>query len=213
MKAMTFPEFEAKIKEIHGDRFRWHSLSWVNASTEVWGNCPIHGDFSAMPNNIARGSGCGACGSDNRQRVWTMKTTAKIKSKQDARKVMLERKKRAQAIARKRISGARKRKQEERRARYEVEAARTQQERAARVMANKVKRRAETERRRAKKRAEIEALRLKAKAAREKAAKIAADKITAAEKAAATRRLIDSVSLTNPSMVLNTMSIGRNSNE
>ena len=61
-RRLTTPEFIDKAKAVHGDRFDYSSVDYVNAHTNVTIICPNHGPFPQTPNNHLSGQGCPDCG-------------------------------------------------------------------------------------------------------------------------------------------------------
>lgn len=62
-KVMTIDEFIAKAKEIHGDKYEYLDVLYVNAHTHVNIICPKHGVFRQTPNNhLYIANGCPSCG-------------------------------------------------------------------------------------------------------------------------------------------------------
>lgn len=59
---LTTEEFIEKAKKIHGDKYDYSNVRYVNSVTKVCIVCPIHGDFWQIPNNHIRGVGCPICG-------------------------------------------------------------------------------------------------------------------------------------------------------
>lgn len=60
---MTTEEFIKKAKEIHGDKYDYSKVVYVNNSTKVKLICPKHGEFLITPNNhLTLGRGCRKCG-------------------------------------------------------------------------------------------------------------------------------------------------------
>lgn len=63
-KLMT-EEFIKKAKEIHGDKYDYSKVEYINNSTKVKIICPKHGEFLVTPNNhITLGRGCPKCASE-----------------------------------------------------------------------------------------------------------------------------------------------------
>lgn len=58
---MTTEEFIQKAKAIHGDKFDYSKVEYVNNHTPIIINCPIHGEFQQTPSNHLRGQGCSKC--------------------------------------------------------------------------------------------------------------------------------------------------------
>lgn len=65
-KRLTTGEFISKAKEIHGDKYDYSKVEYVNAHTPVCIICPEHGQFLQMPSNHLKGRGCSKC-SNNRK--------------------------------------------------------------------------------------------------------------------------------------------------
>ena len=57
----TLEGFIAKSKEVHGDKYDYSKVIYVNRHTPVIITCPIHGDFPQFPTNHLSGSGCQKC--------------------------------------------------------------------------------------------------------------------------------------------------------
>ena len=62
MAKLTTEEFIAKAKAVHGDRYDYSKVKYVNNQTPVEIVCPIHGTFIQRPLNHLRGNGCPQCG-------------------------------------------------------------------------------------------------------------------------------------------------------
>lgn len=58
MKKLTKEKFIEKAKLIHGDKYDYSSVEYVNAMTPVKIICPEHGEFWQTPNNHLRGCRC-----------------------------------------------------------------------------------------------------------------------------------------------------------
>lgn len=61
-KKSSTSEFIVKAKKIHGDKYDYSSVKYVNNSTKVTIICPIHGEFEQSPSNHLLGRGCRLCG-------------------------------------------------------------------------------------------------------------------------------------------------------
>lgn len=55
-------EFIDKSRAIHGDKYDYTKVKYVNNKTKVIIGCPIHGDFEQTPICHLRGNGCRRCG-------------------------------------------------------------------------------------------------------------------------------------------------------
>ena len=58
---ITTEEFIRKAKEVHGDRYNYSKVEYVNTRTKVRIICPEHGEFLQIPNNHLQGQGCPYC--------------------------------------------------------------------------------------------------------------------------------------------------------
>lgn len=61
---MNTEEFIKKAIEVHGTKYDYSLVDYVNSRTKVRIVCPIHGEFLQTPNNHLRGSGCHLCGTE-----------------------------------------------------------------------------------------------------------------------------------------------------
>ena len=62
MKKLTKEIFINKSKEIHGDKYDYSKVEYVNNSIKVCIICPEHGEFWQRPNDHLDGHGCPMCG-------------------------------------------------------------------------------------------------------------------------------------------------------
>lgn len=60
-KSLTTEEFIEKVKQIHGDKYDYSKVEYVNANKKVCVICPIHGEFWISPANHLRERGCPKC--------------------------------------------------------------------------------------------------------------------------------------------------------
>ena len=58
---MTTEEFIQKAKAIHGDKYDYSKVDYVNNRTKVTIICPKHGEFLQLPAEHLRGRGCSKC--------------------------------------------------------------------------------------------------------------------------------------------------------
>ena len=58
----TTKQFIEEARKVHGDKYDYSKVEYVNASTKVCIICPIHGEFWQNPANHLQGQGCPACG-------------------------------------------------------------------------------------------------------------------------------------------------------
>ena len=59
---MTTEEFIEKAKKVHGDKYDYSKVKYVNKDTKVTIICPTHGEFEQNPRSHLTGQGCPACG-------------------------------------------------------------------------------------------------------------------------------------------------------
>ena len=59
---VTYDEFITKAKEVHGDKYDYSKVKYVNVSTKVCIICPEHGEFWQTPSQHLSGRGCQKCG-------------------------------------------------------------------------------------------------------------------------------------------------------
>jgi hypothetical protein len=62
----TAEEFIVKAREVHGDRYNYDEVVYVNAHAKVRIICPEHGVFEQKPNSHLSGSGCAKCTGRNK---------------------------------------------------------------------------------------------------------------------------------------------------
>ena len=61
IKTLSLNEFIEKAKKIHGDKYDYSKVEYVNNSTKVCIICPKHGEFWQTPSSHLSGSGCKNC--------------------------------------------------------------------------------------------------------------------------------------------------------
>ncbi len=64
MKKLSLEDFLFRAKEIHGDKYDYSLVEYVNTSTKVNIICPKHGPFPQTPESHYAGRGCRKCGRD-----------------------------------------------------------------------------------------------------------------------------------------------------
>lgn len=60
-KKLTTKEFINRAKKIHGNKYDYGKVAYVNAYTKVAIICPFHGEFLQNPTNHFAGYGCPNC--------------------------------------------------------------------------------------------------------------------------------------------------------
>jgi len=90
-------EFIKKAKEIHGNKYDYSKTEYEGYRTPVTIICPIHGEFTQLPGNHLKGSGCIKCGQSSQKEKRTkpleefLKTANEIhKGKYDYSKVIFK---------------------------------------------------------------------------------------------------------------------------
>ena len=58
---MTTLDFIEKAKKVHGDKYDYSKVEYVNSHSKVCIICPKHGEFWQNPNGHLRGHGCPKC--------------------------------------------------------------------------------------------------------------------------------------------------------
>ena len=61
-KRNTTEEFIEKAKKVHGDKYDYSKVEYINSQTKVCIICPEHGEFWQKPNGHLNGMGCDKCG-------------------------------------------------------------------------------------------------------------------------------------------------------
>ena len=60
-------KFVTKSRLIHGDKYDYSKVDYVNIKTKVIIICPEHGEFNQLPSNHTSGKGCRQCGVNTRK--------------------------------------------------------------------------------------------------------------------------------------------------
>ena len=60
-KKLSIEEFIEKANEVHGKKYDYSKVDYVNSHTKVCIICPKHGEFWQTPNSHLSGSGCKKC--------------------------------------------------------------------------------------------------------------------------------------------------------
>ena len=66
MKRLTKKEFIEKAKKVHGDKYDYSKVEYINNHTKVCIICPEHGEFWQEPSNHLKGCICSFCGQKKR---------------------------------------------------------------------------------------------------------------------------------------------------
>lgn len=60
-KRLTQEEFVSRVRNIHGDKYDYSKIKYINAQEKVDVVCPIHGVFSKRGFTLLKGQGCPLC--------------------------------------------------------------------------------------------------------------------------------------------------------
>ena len=71
---MNKEEFIIKARKIHGDKYDYSNVEYVNTNVKVCIICPEHGEFWQSPHVHLRGRGCPKCGANKRRKSRTSTT-------------------------------------------------------------------------------------------------------------------------------------------
>jgi len=71
-KKLTTEEFIRRAKEVHGDKYNYSKVEYVNNRTKVCIICPIHGEFLQTPNDHLSGHGCKKCRENNLRKCYSL---------------------------------------------------------------------------------------------------------------------------------------------
>lgn len=67
--------FVERCKEIHGDKYTYDKVVYVDSHTKITVTCKEHGDFETTPNRILSGSGCPKCKSEKAHKQYSKSTS------------------------------------------------------------------------------------------------------------------------------------------
>jgi len=87
-KKLTKEEFIEKAKKVHGDKYEYSEVKYINNSTKVCIICPKHDKFEQTPSNHLKGKGCPKCvGRNKTTEEWIEKTKQVHEDRYDYSKV------------------------------------------------------------------------------------------------------------------------------
>lgn len=61
LHSITQDEFLKRAKKVHGDKYDYSKVKYINSTTKICIICPKHGEFCQIPNSHLSGKGCPAC--------------------------------------------------------------------------------------------------------------------------------------------------------
>jgi hypothetical protein len=64
MRKITTEEYLERVKSIHGDKYDYSNVEYINTRTKVILICKTHGAFEIKADNVLAGQGCGQCARD-----------------------------------------------------------------------------------------------------------------------------------------------------
>lgn len=62
----TNEQFIKDAREVHGDKYDYSKVNYINNRTDIIVTCPTHGDFNVKPDNHLAGNGCPKCAGKHR---------------------------------------------------------------------------------------------------------------------------------------------------
>ena len=67
-RKITFEEFIERARKIHGDKYDYSKVEYINITTPIIIICPKHKPFKQTPENHLQGQGCIFCGESKGER-------------------------------------------------------------------------------------------------------------------------------------------------
>ena len=61
MRKLTTEQFIEKAQQIHGSKYDYSKVEYINAQEKVCIICPKHGEFWQLPTDHLDGHGCPCC--------------------------------------------------------------------------------------------------------------------------------------------------------
>ncbi len=101
---MTTEEFIQKAKAVHGDKYDYSKVEYVNSKTKVCIRCPKHGESWQRPDTHLQGQGCPKCASEAstiKLRIWTKERVFEEARKHATKSLFRKRNRSAYATAEK----------------------------------------------------------------------------------------------------------------
>lgn len=71
-KKLTTQEFIEKATQVHGDKYDYSKVEYINSKEKVCIICPKHGEFWQLPTVHLQGCGCQKCGVENANKKQTL---------------------------------------------------------------------------------------------------------------------------------------------
>ena len=76
---MTTEKFIEKAKKVHGNKYDYSKVKYVNSRSKICVICPIHGEFNILPYNFLNRNGCKQCGLEKSSKKQSLGTENFIK--------------------------------------------------------------------------------------------------------------------------------------
>lgn len=76
--------FVSRCKKIHGDKYTYDKVDYVDSHTKIVVTCKEHGDFNTLPYRLLNGCGCPKCKSEKAHRLFSKGTSKFI---EDAKRI------------------------------------------------------------------------------------------------------------------------------
>ena len=73
-KKLTTEQFIEKARKIHGDKYNYSQVEYIDAKTKVKIICPEHGEFYISPNKHLIGQRCKMCSRKEFSKAQTLTT-------------------------------------------------------------------------------------------------------------------------------------------
>lgn len=67
--------FVERCKEIHGDKYTYEKVNYVDSHAKIIVTCKKHGDFETTPNRMLNGCGCSKCKSEKAHKQYSKSTS------------------------------------------------------------------------------------------------------------------------------------------
>ena len=74
-KKLTTLEFIERAKQVHGDKYDYSKVEYIDNRTEIIIICPKHGEFKQVANRHLAGNGCPKCAAEKRKKASSKKKT------------------------------------------------------------------------------------------------------------------------------------------
>lgn len=71
---MSKEEFEIKSRKVHGNKYEYSKVDYINNNTKVLILCSKHGEFKQIPSSHLQGNGCPKCGTESMVQLQSMTT-------------------------------------------------------------------------------------------------------------------------------------------